>query len=353
MINNQIPFGTDFYFATKFNKMEKITKDNFITDDKTNKVYISSLIDKVSGDLDRQTRCGIKDAIKEFAGNCEFLYNTMDVWARDYMPVQLTIDSYMSYIYKPDYLDEYPECITHWQIHKVHTHKQYEKDKLFDFKYIQIPLILDGGNIIKAIVNGNPCIIMNSKVLDENNVNEEDFYTWWKKWWADNFDGTEMELVLLPWEGPRCNPIGHADGIVRYISEGKVLMTNYGDFDNRFNDYHGGLMKEKLEEVGFEVIMISFEDKFDYDHDKIYNLLFEHSWSYINFLQVGHRIILPKLGYEKLDNEALIQIEKAFNHNGNDYEVSQIQVDMTPIIAGNGANNSGGALNCLTWTVFN
>ena len=32
--------------------MERITANNFITDDKTDKVYISSLIDKASGALD-------------------------------------------------------------------------------------------------------------------------------------------------------------------------------------------------------------------------------------------------------------------------------------------------------------
>lgn len=69
--------------------MEKITATNFITDDKTDKVYISSLIDRVSGALDADTRTALKASIMKFACNCELLYNTMDVWARDYMPIQL------------------------------------------------------------------------------------------------------------------------------------------------------------------------------------------------------------------------------------------------------------------------
>lgn len=40
-----------------------------------------------------------------------------------------------------------------------------------------------------------------------------------------------MKLVLLPWEGSKDNPIGHADGMVRFISDGQILMTNYLDYD--------------------------------------------------------------------------------------------------------------------------
>ena len=200
--------------------MEKITANHFITDDKTDKVYMSSLIDKSTGDLDADVRSQLKNCIRHFARKSELLYNTKDVWARDYMPIQLTKDVYLSYTYKPDYLQDIPECITNWQLHKVRTQRQYTNDEHFDFKVVHIPLILDGGNVIKATVNNKPCIIMCDKVLQENNINYEDFQNWWKNWWEENFDGTEMELVLLPWEGSKDNPIGHADGMVRYISDG-------------------------------------------------------------------------------------------------------------------------------------
>lgn len=40
--------------------MDKITANNFITDDKTDKVYMSSLIDKSTGDLDADVRSQLK-----------------------------------------------------------------------------------------------------------------------------------------------------------------------------------------------------------------------------------------------------------------------------------------------------
>lgn len=325
--------------------MERITADNFITDDRTDKVYISSLIDTVSGALDINTRSALKTSILKFSRNCEPLYNTMDVWARDFMPVQLTHDVYLSFTYKPDYLQDYPNCVTNWQLHRVHA-----AHDSFEFKVVQMPLILDGGNVVKAVVQGKPCLIMCKKVLDENNLSDEDFDNWWKQWWKDNFDGTEMEYVLLPWEGEKFNPIGHADGMVRYIEKDRVLFTNYEDFED--SPYPASLYIEKLKEVGFEVETLSFKNQFDYKNDKLYRMLFDSSWCYINYLQVGNRILVPSLGYDKLDKEAIRQIDAAFNKNRHIADVELIDVDMTGIVAEmNSVQNSGGALNCLTWTI--
>ena len=325
--------------------MERITADNFITDDRTDKVYISSLIDTVSGALDLNTRSALKTSILKFSRNCEPLYNTMDVWARDYMPIQLTLDVYLSFTYKPDYLQDYPNCVTNWQLHRVHA-----AHESLSFKVVQMPLILDGGNVVKAVVKGKPCLILCKKVLDENNLSEEDFDNWWKQWWNDNFDGTEMEYVLLPWEGEKFNPIGHADGMVRYIEDKRVLFTNYEDFED--SPIPASVYIEKLKEVGFEVETLSFKNKFDYKKDKLYRMLFDSSWCYINYLQVGNRILVPSLGYDKLDHEAIRQIDAAFNKNRLIADVELIDIDMTGIVAEmNSVQNSGGALNCLTWTV--
>ena len=82
-------------------------------------------------------------------------------------------------------------------------------------------------------------------------------------------------------------------------------------------------------------------------------MLFDSSWCYINYLQIGNRILIPSLGYDKLDNEALRQIDAVFNSKKHIADVLLIDVDMTPIVAemGSGQQNSGGALNCLTWTI--
>ena len=327
--------------------MEKITIENFITDDKTNKLYISSLIDRMEGDLDIEVRSKLKSCIIDFCPNCELLFNTRDVWTRDYMPIQLTDGLYLGFTYKPDYLIDYQKCTTNWQLHNVHTQKQVIRREHFEFDIVQMPIILDGGNVIKAIVNNKPCIIMCDKVLLENNVIENEFRYWWERWWKDNFEGTEMQLVLLPWEGKEINPIGHADGIVRYIGKNKVLMTNYADYDKIYRNDYSKQYRQKLEEIGFDVIELRYLDSFDYENDKMFKLLFDSTWCYINYLQIGNRILIPNLGYDALDKVAKQQIEQAFNT-----KVEQINVDMAFIVKDlNDKQNSGGALNCLTWTI--
>lgn len=331
--------------------MEKITAKNFVTDNRTNKLYISSLIDRENGALDARVRSKLKLSILEFSPNCELLVNTRDVWARDYMPIQLTKDVFLGYTYNPDYLIDDSKCVTNWQLHNVHTQRQLVRNEHFDFCVIQMPIILDGGNIVKAIVNNQPCIIMCDKILQENNVLENEFRIWWEHWWNNNFSGTEMGLVLLPWEGSDVNPIGHADGIVRYIEDGRVLMTNYADFDKRYKEDYGASCKKQLEEAGFKVESLSFLDRFNYENDKMFRLLFKHSWCYINFLQLGNQILVPSLGYEPLDREALRQINQAFNVRKQIADIQLIDVDMTSIVEDIGVEqNSGGALNCLTWT---
>ena len=73
---------------------------------------------------------------------------------------------------------------------------------------------------------------------------------------------------------------------------------------------------------------------------------------YINFLQIGNSILLPSLGYEELDREAIKQVKEAFSNTGQKIKVELINIDMTNIVEDmNEGQNSGGALNCLTWTV--
>ena len=45
------------------------------------------------------------------------------------------------------------------------------------------------------------------------------------------------------------------------------------------------------------------------------------------------------------------QIKEAFEKFGQKYKVSLVDADITPIIAGNGTNNSGGVLNCPRQTI--
>ena len=317
--------------------MITISKENFITDDKNNTVCYSSLLPAESSGLDSRLRKELYSALKEVVKPFKNydLYNTRDIWARDYMPVQLTKDLFLNYTYCPDYLSEQKEYITNWLIHKVHV-RQIEK---FDFELVTIPLVLDGGNVIKAIDKfGCPTIIMCSKVLIENNLSKKELIDWW-----NIFFNEQIRLILIDWEGKEDNPIGHADGMVRYISEGKVLITNYCDLDDEER------LIKPLEKY-FNIERLHFGDIEGIKNTKMWNLMKSKSWGYINFLQLGQHIIIPSLGWKELDLAAKQQIQEAF---GRSFEIESIKCDMTEILENPDVNtNSGGGLNCLTWTLF-
>ncbi len=317
--------------------MITIQKENYITDEKTNTVCYSSLLPTESSGLSSLLRKELYGALKESVKTLKHyeLYNTRDIWARDYMPVQLTPNLFLNYNYSPDYLSNQKKYITNWLIHKVHT-RQIQK---FDFELVTIPLVLDGGNVVKAINKfGKPTIIMCSKVLIENNLSKDELTDWWN----DLFDD-QIHLILIDWEGEKINPIGHADGMVRYISEGKVLITNYCDFDDEER------LTKPLEEY-FNIERLHFGDIEGIKGNKMWKLMKSKSWGYINFLQIGHHIILPSLDWKDLDIVAKEQIQHAF---GPSFGIETIKCDMTEILENPDINtNSGGGLNCLTWTLL-
>jgi hypothetical protein len=67
------------------------------------------------------------------------------------------------------------------------------------------------------------------------------------------------------------------------------------------------------------------------------------SWAYINSLQTCDFIIIPGLGDDITDAEALSQYKQLFPQ----YRDNIYQVQMRDFISEN-----GGALNCLTWTIY-
>ena len=113
------------------------------------------------------------------------------------------------------------------------------------------------------------------------------------------------------------------------------------------NGYSGLWFALALKETGGTLDTIEFWDKLK--DDPHFNDLMNESWCYINYLQVGSNILVPKLSYSPLDEEAKHQIETAL---GQTVTVELIDVDMTPIVKDlNSQQNSGGALNCLSWTI--
>lgn len=236
------------------------------------------------------------------------LPNTKDIWMRDFMPVQCNPDRFVAYRYEPDYLRGESKYITNWK-HVIAPSR---------IPYVDSHLVLDGGNIILC---GNK-VILTEKVFQENPsllpmelIHRLD-------------EAFQAETIIIPWD--RNEPYGHADGMVRYIEDGKVLLTNYCDFDT-------DLRKKLLDALQphFEVVELH------YDIEKPH----KWNWAYINFLLADRKLFLPRLNTPE-DEQACAQIGDAFGIPREHIEL----VDITGIL------RHGGGLNCISWngiSVFN
>lgn len=148
---------------------------------------------------------------------CSLLKDTKDIWARDYMPIQLDSDRFAGYEYAPNYLyhdKRYISTITN----QVRVCQELE--------IVPEPsgLIIDGGNVIKTSKGA----IMTEKVFVENpQYSRTDLIDRLEKM-------LETEVIFIPWD--RAEIYGHADGVVREIAPGKLLMTNYHRFSRRLAD---------------------------------------------------------------------------------------------------------------------
>ena len=278
-----------------------------LTDNLTNTVYLSSLLPEKCPILDAH----ITEALKKHRIPYSYLSGTKDIWCRDFMPIQIEKERFVFYKYTPDYLQD-----TEYHIRlqtdplKVFLAEENHLSDLLKFRQT-IDLVLDGGNVVKC----NDVVVMTDKVFVENKDKTPAEVEHILR------DAFQCEILFLPWDGDMC---GHSDGIVHYIGDGKILLTNYQEF-SRYYYYRF----RKVLDKHFDVITLKYNVK---RHR-------ERSWCYINFLQVGKMVLVPQLGTEE-DEQALEQISEALL----DCEIVGIPSLETV--------RRGGALNCISWNII-
>ncbi len=280
-------------------------KKKMINDVDTNVVYLSSW-------LKSKYPAFYNKLVGLLQGNgiaCRLLEGTNDIWARDYMPIQIYEDYFVQYIYNPDYLQKPGKrrYITNTEAVCKHLPISCRKTDL----------VIDGGNVVKA----GKYVIMTEKVYVENKQ-----YT--KEEINEQLSALfRCDLIMLPWD-KKNEEYGHADGIVKAIDDHTVLMTNYRQLDSE-----AAKMADSFKQILSKYFIVH---ELNYEVDKV-NL---NSWAYINFLRVGNVIILPALGIPE-DEQALKQIKHYHHHP----QCKVLQIDASEIV------KKGGALNCITWNI--
>lgn len=271
-----------------------------VMDSDSNKVYVSSWLKNECPDFYERFISLLQDNGIAF----QVMQSTNDIWARDYMPIQIYDDHFVQYCYNPDYLqksDEEKESIT--DVDSV--------CKELGISTYKTNLVIDGGNVVKA----GKYIIMTEKVYVENSHLKPAEIR------AQLRSIFHSDVIMLPWD--KNEPYGHADGIVKAIDDNTVLLTNYNDFDPRFAKRF-----EQILSKYFTVKKLSYH----VEHQN------KNNWAYINFLRVGNMIIIPELGSEE-DKQALNQIQAFYPY------CKTLQIEASVVI------EKGGAINCITWNI--
>ena len=299
-----------------------------ITDNLTNTVYFSSQLPEKCPILNAH----ITEALHKRGIPFSYLHGTKDIWCRDYMPIQIDEKFYVFYDYTPNYLQDkigqtlqtIPENVFNNESNNLLRllPRSYMTEVHFDglrpipvknmvYHSIRIDLVLDGGNIVKC----GDKIVMTDKVIIENEDKSPEGVQWLLE------EAFRNKIIFLPWD--RNEKYGHSDGIIHYLGDNRVLMTNYSDFDKTFAKNYLRVLEKH-----FDVVTLTYNVKRKH----------ERSWAYINFLQVGNIVLVPQLGIPE-DEQALEQISKALP----DCEVVGI-----PALE---AVRRGGALNCISWNI--
>jgi len=285
-----------------------------ISDSRTNTIYFSNLLrtDKEYSETFNDLRQGLDANGVQY----DFLNQTRDIWARDYMPIQVSKNKFVEFRYDPNYLQG-----TGRKGREIKTYPDIVCDNM-GLRTVKTDIILDGGNVVKsdnAVILTDKVIKENKRTYDHNELIQR----------LEVFFETDR-IIIIP-KDPE-DDYGHSDGMVRFIDNDTVLINwYYRTCDKDFRDEllqpitEKGLKYEWLD-IGLDI------EKVD-----------DYNWAYINFLQTEDLILVPKLGIRE-DDIAFSQICEFYKSYADRGRV--FQVDSRQVV------EKEGALNCISWTIM-
>jgi hypothetical protein len=238
----------------------------------------------------------------------DLITGTSDIWCRDFMPVQLGEKTFCQFVYAPDYLRGFEHLMT-----------PPEKCRLpFMTSCCHEPVVLDGGNVVASRAR----VILTDKIYKENPTIARLRQRLEKLFQA--------ECIIIPKEPG--DEVGHSDGVVRFVSEDRVLINDYSGLDSGY----GAKLRSLLEKHGLQVDTLPlFEEK---GRRRRPGDLRSAVGLYINFLRVGEVVVMP--GYGRPEDRLAVETMQRAVPNAL---VSQVQCRSLA--------EKGGVLNCISWAI--
>lgn len=274
-----------------------------IADWDTNRLFVSDRLEKDEPDLFARLRSTL-DGVP-----VEIIPGTADIWCRDFMPVQLDDNTFCQFVYRPDYLRRYEHLITPPERCRLPFMSDYRRE----------PIVLDGGNVVASRTK----VILTDKVFRENPSVERARL---RQRLEELF---RAECIFIPKEP--YDKVGHADGVVRFVSEQRVLVNDYSTVDSGY----GTRLRSLLEKKGLEVETLPLvEDKVPRRPGDLPSA----AGLYINYLRVGDVVVIPEYGRPE-DKDTVDKVRRA---------MPGVTVHQVPCRS---LAKKGGVLNCVSWTI--
>lgn len=242
--------------------------------------------------------------------NVKLLKGTLEIWARDYMPIQLADKMLIHFRYNPSY-ESKDKWISPTPLLKPNGLKA--KSSFYNIN-------LDGGNVVKW----KDKVIITDRVVKENPRYEKEPLLLYDR----IAEELQTEVIIIPAHEYKDDLTGHADGMMRFVDGSTLIGNNLKKEILAISNP----IKRILSEHGLSYIdMPFFEDK-----SGIHSAI----GIYVNYLEVADIILFPifKVG-GKTNEEALNIMENTFP----DRKIIPINID--PIA------RDGGLMNCISWCV--
>lgn len=136
-----------------------------ITDMETNKLFIADCLQTLQPFFFKRFEKTLYDCEIKF----EFLPNTKDIWAVDFMPIQITKDKFVQFKYNPDYLQDRLWVKTISDVDSI--------CKAINLATQKSTLVVDGGNVLRVADKVIMCdkVFYENKNLSEKEVTEKPF----------------------------------------------------------------------------------------------------------------------------------------------------------------------------------
>jgi agmatine deiminase len=276
-----------------------------ISDSQTNKLYLSDCLPikhpKFFADFE--------EVLKKIGISLELLSGTKDIWAVDFMPIQVSLDKFIQFNYNPDYLQSKKWITSISDVESICN--------TINLKRLKSEIVIDGGNVTKATDK----VIMCDKIFLENpNYGRRQLSNKLRELFEVD------ELYFVP-QQPK-DFTGHADGMIRFLDNNTVIINDHSKEKPEFQR----AFKIAIDNAGLEYIEIPYNPY----GNRTYG---QANGDYINYLQMQNTVVIPTFGIKE-DDIVVRQFEQLFKGQN------------IATIESNEVADNGGILNCITWNIW-